>query len=158
GTVLAWRMPAGPLETIRVPENRGPIALAANGQLAMPGPDRVALSEIGSSREIAPLPLDGDIDWDEFKRRAIERLSIHKGPNETGVARHQGARAPVAFSPDGRYLIAARADFIARVWDQSGRLMLTEPFYWEITSAAFAPKGQFLAMVKDRASLEVFAL
>src|SRR5262249_62048888 len=85
GTVLAWRMPAGPLETIRVPEDGGPAALAANGQLAMPGRDRVALSEIGSSREVAPLPFGGDIDWDEFRRRAHKQLSRHQGNFEIEV-------------------------------------------------------------------------
>ncbi len=158
-SALSVRVPEGRLDTIGFPDKSGPAALFADGQLAVPGPDRVLRIDMASARELAPLTYGGDIDWDEFLRRARKHLSAREANFRREQAEGQGARMPVAFSSDGRYLVAARADFLARVWDlQTGRLLLAEPFEWDVTSAAFAPNGLFLALVTDHASLQVFAL
>jgi hypothetical protein len=158
GKVTLYRMPAG--------EAAGELPTRAEGGTAESGPQTLAFSRDGKTlaaawfevRTRGPRPkllrLDRPeiVRWDVGRRAETARLTLRG---------FKGDRAPLAFSPDLRWLATAAAPGVVGIWDgATGAEVATLEGYspservpalpaerqpWRDVSFAFAPDGKTLA-------------
>jgi WD40 repeat protein len=101
-------------------------------------PSDVPLSVLLAIESLRRLP---SFEADYALRRALALLPVH-----TTLLRHEMPVQIVVFSPDGRTLLTAGDDAIARLWDTvTGRELLSVEHLSYIRTAAFSPDGRLLA-------------
>lgn len=103
--------------------------------------DRVAFSPAGDRLAVTDAAHTVHV-WNVATGREERTLTAAPGPEPTVDAPHG-----VAFSPDGRYVVAAPGHLRAALWDlQTGGLVRTFTGHeWEIADVAFAPGGDRVA-------------
>jgi eukaryotic-like serine/threonine-protein kinase len=70
---------------------------------------------------------------------------------------HEGPIRSVTFSPDARQLVSACGDAMVKIWNASGREILTLPeLTGDVTSVAFSPDGRQLAVGSTDGSARVW--
>ncbi len=102
---------------------------------------------IGSYYKIAQL-------WDTATGKQLRQFGVDDPADHNSVPPPSGVN-PVAFSPDGRYIVTGSADLAARLWDPSSgkELQRFEGQASGVTSAAFSQNEQYLMTVsRDRAA------
>jgi WD40 repeat protein/energy-coupling factor transporter ATP-binding protein EcfA2 len=81
-------------------------------------------------------------------RQILQRAFAAQPQLRTFLSRHQAAVSSVAFSPDGKMLASASADWSVILWDVASRKPSGEPLEGHrssVESVAFSPDGRMLA-------------
>jgi WD40 repeat protein len=172
-TVRVWNAATG--EEQQVLDGQGTIegvALSPDGHLLVSvGADINAhLWELRTGEPIAALPAAGTTLWQVAISRDGHYLAT-VGWNNSGATvwdlrtRQQVALfsqpdgRPVAFAPDGRWLLTGASDGYARVWNIEKRdLYVLRVDGAEVYSAAFAPDGQTVATGSDTGVVQLWDL
>jgi WD40 repeat protein len=79
--------------------------------------------------------------------RQVQIWNVRSARRIRTLASPHGLVVAASFSPDGRRIVTARADSVARLWDAGTGKPVGEPFVGHtkpLTSAAFSPDGRYV--------------
>jgi WD40 repeat protein len=159
GSVRTWRVgrPRPPLMRFRAAPNAAAVALSRDGRrvaaATASGFVRIRDSATGGTIETFRTPKRPRalaFSWDarELAIATRDRNVLVWKLGGGGASRTLGTNAvAVAFSPDGKRLLTAGADMIARVWDVRSGKQVLHPLRGHrdrLTGVAFSPDGRYL--------------
>jgi len=141
-----------------------PVAFAPDGKtLAFPGEDGVLrLWETATGKEVRPLPIKGHACSLAFSPDGklllvgdyggvLHRWDLDRGKELDDVTAHKGWIRSVAFSADGKLLFSLADGGELRLWQaDTGKPSASLNPMSGVVSAAFAPRGRTLALLRNK--------
>ncbi|BCX04228.1 MAG: hypothetical protein KatS3mg053_2166 [Candidatus Roseilinea sp.] len=108
----------------------------------------VALNQLADDPQLALLiAIEAEQAAHTTQSEDALRLAMVRAFRDEGVFRHPAAVTDAQFSADGRYLLTASRDGVARLWDIASGEVVTafRGHLGQVTSAAFSPAGGQIA-------------
>ena len=175
GAIDLWELPAG--RRLRRFGGKGAeinsIRFASDaGRLVTAGPSGAVIWEVGTGKELLPLPhRGGRVTWAAYGFRSrfvatceedgLAILRDASSGDELMVYRgHSGAVNSIAFSPDDRSVATGGKDGAVRIWSTE-KTELGAPGTYdlqpvEVNDVAFSPDSRLLALARNQGSVRIW--
>ncbi len=121
----------------------------------------VALNQLADDPQLALLiAIEAEQAAPTSQAEDALRLSMARAFPDDGAFRHPAAVTDARFSSDGRYLLTASRDGVARLWDIASGEVITafRGHLGQVTSAAFSPTGGQIATASTDRTARIWNL